>query len=57
MCFIDDEISKKHEPVRTFNESSAIDDFHGAWIHLRRVRVRVCVRCSCMQNTGKEALH
>ena len=35
-----------------------IDGFHGAWLHIRRARVGVCVLCSCVQtDTGKEALH
>ena len=27
---------------------------HGAWLHFQRARVRVCVQCSCVQNTGRE---
>ena len=42
MCFINDEISKKHiiyEPICTFNESLATDGFHGVWLHFQRARV------------------
>ena len=35
----------------------AIDGFHGVWLQFQRVRVRVCVWCSCVQNTGNEVLH
>ena len=34
-----------------------IDGFHGGVASLLRARVGVSTWCSCVQNTGKEALH
>ena len=48
-------VSTKHARGKYIH--TCIEGFHGAWFHFQRARVRVCTRCSCVQDTGKEGLH
>ena len=33
------------------------DGFHWVWLQFQRAKVAVCIRCSCVQSTGKKALY